>query len=82
MIIENRQFEIHKPLYGYLVIVQGMNVVVKPLQTKKYIQTNFAVANILQTLGNSTILINRPLDPFNSLQQFFEEKGWVVKNPV
>jgi hypothetical protein len=76
--VESRQFEIHKSLYTFLVSVQGMRVVVKPLRSNQYIEASPTVAITLQELGNSALLISHPPDPFLFLESYYQLKGWTV----
>jgi hypothetical protein len=73
-------FTISKRLSSYLITVQGNEVTVAPLQNANRYNSGRTIANTLQIIGNTRLVLDTPRNPFQFLKDFYTEKGWQIEN--
>lgn len=65
---------------AYLVTVNGMEVIVSVHQTDSRFTATKTIADTLQILGNTRLVLAHPANPLEFLKQYYQSKGWTIES--
>jgi hypothetical protein len=78
--MEKSHFIIFKQYSAYLISIEGTSVNVTPTEYQKYNSATLTIAQSLQVLAMSQVLLSHTANPYQLLMNYFESKGWATSD--
>lgn len=73
-------FVISKANTAYLVSVKVRDVVVAPWERSKHNSTCKTIADTLQIIATTKLILAEPAHPVAFLKEYYPSKGWTLEN--